>query len=117
MFLMAMGAWATAEWRPWERTGASAAVIREGIDPNRAPWWELSMLPRLGPSVSSAIVDHRAKAEAETSNGACVFGRAADLLAVRGIGPKMLLRLGPHLRFDDCEVAATGDFSKSKMPP
>lgn len=82
------------------RAPAPRSAPRFGVDPNIAPWWELSLLPRLGPSVASAVVEHRTRAVAE--GAPCAYRAAEDLLAVRGIGPRTLLKLAPHLRFDAC---------------
>ncbi len=77
------------------------------IDPNAAPWYELSLLPRIGPSLAWEIVDHREaicrdRADGATGERACrAFNSPADLDAVRGIGPVTLQRIGPFLRFED----------------
>ncbi len=75
------------------------------------------MLPRLGPSVSQEIVAHRTRRSAEQYGATCVFRHSADLLTVRGIGPKMLLRLGPHLRFGGCAAESTDELQESTVKP
>jgi len=97
------------------RTSATPA-LRTGVDPNVAPWWELALLPRLGPAVAKEIVLHRTSATT-AHNGRCVFHQAADLEAVKGIGPKTLLRVGPHLRFDSCLAAAANRTHDRGSPP
>ena len=64
----------------------------ERLDPNVAPEIELDRLPGVGPALASAIASARV-------DGA-VFRTPADLEAVRGIGPSLAGRIGPHLRFD-----------------
>lgn len=93
---------------------ASLATAQTKIDPNSAPWWELSLLPQIGDSLAREIERHRAaaisnlaepinvpSAQRGTADGSptIVFGSAADLDKVRGIGPKTVQRLAPHLRF------------------
>ena len=62
-----------------------------GIDPNRAPWWELTELPRVGEITARKIVAEREKGGA--------FAAASDIARVRGIGPKTVARISPHLQF------------------
>ncbi len=72
------------------------------VNPNVAPWWELTVLPEIGPSLARRIVDYRetlrVKNNGTTKN--MVFNSAKDLDAVEGIGPKTIARLIPHLRFE-----------------
>ena len=70
--------------------------LLEGIDPNTASWSDLALLPEIGEQTARAIIEHR-----EQRDG-CVFHRPDDLLDVRGIGPKTLEAITPHLRFDSC---------------
>lgn len=72
------------------------------IDPNQAPWYEFTVLPRIGESLARRITAYRTEASHRTGDGARspVFHSAADLDDVRGIGPKTVLRIAPHLRFD-----------------
>lgn len=69
------------------------------LDPNVAPWWELTELPRVGESLAREVVAHRSAAAA--GGAARAFPTADSLLEVRGIGPATLDRLRPFLRFDD----------------
>ncbi|MFH0983217.1 MAG: helix-hairpin-helix domain-containing protein [Planctomycetota bacterium] len=70
------------------------------LDPNSAPWWELTALPGIGETRAKAIVEYRTQALAQVGKpDAIVFRRATDLEAVKGIGPKTATRMAPHLRF------------------
>jgi DNA uptake protein ComE-like DNA-binding protein len=71
------------------------------VDPNHAPWWEMTVLPEIGPAIARQIVDFREAqriGERATSDEV-IFKSASDLDRVRGIGPKTIARLAPHLRF------------------
>ena len=78
------------------------SVRANAVNPNDAPWWELTVLPEVGPALARQIVDYREKrrSSAEASSNEVVFRSASDLDAVRGIGPKTIARLAPHLCFD-----------------
>lgn len=65
----------------------------ERLDPNRASAVELDRLPGVGPATAEALVRDR---EAEGP-----YRTAEDLLRVRGVGPALLARLGPHLDLSD----------------
>ena len=67
------------------------------IDPNTAPWWELTALPDIGEGTARKIVEYR-EAHADRSP---VFRRPDDLEPVPGIGPKTIERISSHLRFND----------------
>ena len=72
------------------------------VDPNTAPWWELTVLPRIGESTARRIVEYReAGPPTDTEAASGAFQRAADLERVRGIGPKTVQRIAPYLRFPD----------------
>lgn len=73
---------------------AAAAVSRKPLpavplDLNRASADDLLGLPGIGPVLARRIV------EARRDRG--TFRRVEDLLTVRGIGPRLLERLRPHL--------------------
>lgn len=84
-------------------TGAPAEPVptTASIDPNVAPWWELTALPRIGRGVAREIIRYRESAgESPVTGGAApVFAAVPDLARVRGIGPKTLQRIGPYLNF------------------
>ena len=67
------------------------------IDPNTAPWWELTALPDIGEGTARKIVEYR-EAHADRLP---VFRRAGDLEPVPGIGPKTIRRIEPYLRFSN----------------
>ncbi len=56
---------------------------------NRCSLVELTALPGIGPGLARAIVEYRERADG--------FERVEDLLRVRGIGPRTLKRLKPHI--------------------
>lgn len=64
-------------------------VLGLPIDPNTAGTRELAFVPGLSRRLAEAIVEERAV------HGA--YARTADLLRVRGIGPKRLAAASPHL--------------------
>ena len=72
------------------------------VDPNTAPWWELTALPEIGEGTAREIIAYRS---AGLSAGETFqprrFNRASDLERVRGIGPKTVERIAPYLRFGD----------------
>jgi hypothetical protein len=72
------------------------------VNPNIAPWWELTVLPDIGEVTARAIVAHRADAARTTPNrDGRVFHRSDDLTAVRGIGPITARRIAGELSFGD----------------
>ena len=81
-------------------TGQTWASVLKTIDPNHAPWWELSLLPRIGPTLAHAIVQHRDTAVIDRESDQRVFAQPGDLARVHGIGPRTVERLRPYLRFD-----------------
>jgi len=60
------------------------------LDPNEAPWWELTVLPRVGETLARQIVAQRKQTP---------FRCLADLQRVRGIGPKTAQRAARFLHF------------------
>ena len=73
------------------------------IDPNTAPWWELTALPRIGEVLARKIVAYRETHQAAHEKSP-VFARAEDLQRVPGIGPKTVTRLRPHLTIGQASV-------------
>ena len=72
------------------------------VDPNSAPWWELTVLPEIGEHTARAIVQYRNLIEPPPSEDhrPPVFQTANDLAKVRGIGPKTVQRIAPYVHFE-----------------
>ncbi len=80
------------------------------IDPNVAPWYELTVLPRIGEGMAEEIIGYRETAahvvpvfnrlETGSTPTRPAFTCPADLTRIRGIGPKTIRRMGPFLRFE-----------------
>ncbi len=109
-FLGAMLSWAT--WRSIPRIGPGGPMppTVTYVDPNVAPWWELTVLPRIGENLARTIVLHRESAVLSANQGgqrSTAFIHTSDLEAVRGIGPKTVQRIAPHVRITDCESRVT----------
>lgn len=68
-----------------------------GVDPNTAEWADLALLPDIGEQTARAIIEYRSVV------ARCAFRRPQDLLPVKGIGPKTVEAIAPHLRFDACD--------------
>lgn len=77
--------------------------LQSTLDPNVAPWWELTAIPEIGETLARRIVEHREKIRREggVAAGQPVYRTAVDLDEVRGIGPVTVRRIGPYLRFGD----------------
>jgi len=75
------------------RTETEAVDYVFQIDPNAATWVEWSQLDGIGPTLAKRIVEDR------KTNGP--FLTAGDLNRVKGIGPKTLDKLRPHLAFGE----------------
>jgi DNA uptake protein ComE-like DNA-binding protein len=90
---------ALSMWPTVQPDGAvlDAASVRRGVDPNSAPWWELTSLPEVGESTARRIIAYR-DAHADR---APVFRSPLDLEPVPDIGPKTIQRIARHLRFDE----------------
>lgn len=72
-----------------------------GVNPNTATAAELTVLPGIGEHIAAAIVAFRESEHDTSRSGKPVFARPEDLDRVRGIGPKTVEKLRPHLQFDD----------------
>jgi competence protein ComEA len=74
------------------RAGGAAAPRTpiEPVDLNTAGVGELIALPGIGPATAARIVEDRQRRGP--------YRRVDDLLRVKGIGPKKLARLRPHVR-------------------
>jgi competence protein ComEA len=68
--------------------GGKKPLPERPVDVNRASEEELRTLPGIGPTLARRIVQARARQP---------FRSAADLRRVKGIGPKILERLRPHV--------------------
>ncbi len=83
-------------------TGSFDESIGLKIDPNSAPWWELTIIPGVGEVTARRIVAFRHENDDDgDGDGNVPFRRPADLQAVHGIGPKTSARLAPYLTFPD----------------
>lgn len=72
--------------------GMERAALR--LDLNSASRAELMLLPDVGEVLADAII-----AERETTDGQPAFQSPADVDRVRGVGPRRIEKLRPHLRF------------------
>lgn len=89
-----------------ERSRVSSSKLSIGL--NSAEARELSLLPGIGPKLSDRVVQHR-----ETQGP---FESIEDLLAVHGVGPKVLQSLRPwvHVSFQDSNVTDSSDGFRSQ---
>lgn len=82
------------------------------VDLDVAPYEEIVLLPRVGPTLAARIVADRA------DHGP--FGAPAALLGVRGVGPSLLKRLEPHVTFSGPPrrvLAGRPERRKDRAPP
>ncbi|MCH7813405.1 MAG: helix-hairpin-helix domain-containing protein [Planctomycetes bacterium] len=90
----------------------AATTLR--IDPNRAGWWELTVIPGVGEVTAQRIVDHRRawREDLEPATGDlssdAAFHVLDDLQRVKGIGPKTAARMAPYLTFAQEPVMSPG---------
>jgi competence protein ComEA len=73
--------------------------VEQRLDPNTAPWPELARLPGVGESLARRIVAYREE-ELKHRPGP-IFRRLEDLEPVKGIGPTLLERIGPGLKYPE----------------
>lgn len=85
--------------------GKGKAVVV--VDLNVASAEELCTLPGIGPKKADAILALRHKKP---------FTRVTQLLQVKGIGPKTLDKLKPHLRLSAPSVSAPAPVSTAPVP-
>jgi competence protein ComEA len=64
-----------------------AEILARGININTASQAEIEALPGVGPTLAARIVEARP------------FTNPADLDRIKGIGPKMIEKITPYLRF------------------
>ena len=81
------------------RQPGPSAVQAQVVDLNRAGVRELDALPGIGPVLAARIVAHRER------HGP--FRRPEELLAVRGIGPRLYARLAGSVRVGPPAAAPT----------
>lgn len=77
------------------------AVVERRVDPNTASWAELAALPGIGEALAKRIVAYREEHQPSAPSADRVFRSPADLEPVKGIGPRLIERMTPHLRFGD----------------
>jgi competence protein ComEA len=83
---------AASRWLEPRAAPLAPGEVALRIDPNRASAAELELLPRIGPALARAIIEHREHAATQPA-----FRTLADLDAIRGIGPVALAELAPHI--------------------
>ncbi len=83
---------APADAAPAPPPARKAAPAGAPVNVNTAGVQELTSLPGVGPALAGRIVEHRKQSGP--------FRRAEDLLAVKGIGPKLLAKIKDQLTFD-----------------
>jgi competence protein ComEA len=67
----------------------AAASAKAKVNVNRADLQELQTLPGIGPALAKRIVEFRREYGP--------FESVEELIAVKGIGPKLLAKLRPHV--------------------
>ena len=75
--------------------------VRTGIEPDRARWFELTLLPGIGETLARRLVAYREHRRTLGGDYHRVFACPADLTQAKGIGQKTVRRLRPFLRFED----------------
>ncbi len=97
---------------------ALVVQVEQRLDPNTADWADLAQLPGIGEALAKRIVAYRPEHQPLrlTDEPATVFWRAEDLTQVQGIGPKLLDRIRPQLRFPADPDAAPAAQTKEPTP-
>lgn len=93
-----LGTIATVDSPVGPLVGSSVESIGLRIDPNSAPWWELTIIPGVGETTARRILSFRSENSGAVDGP---FRRPADLQAVHRIGPKTAARMAPYLAFPD----------------
>lgn len=117
--LILFGLLTTIAWW-WLRGGPSGEMVeleqadwktaRFEVDINAADWPELLQLPQIGETLAKRIVESR-RAQGP-------FRDPRDLLRVRGIGPRTLELIRPHLRpIPDQGTLVQNERPASALPP
>jgi DNA uptake protein ComE-like DNA-binding protein len=86
--------------------GAHIADATLALDPNVAPWWELTVLEGIGPQRAKAIVAYRDLERDPERPDNPVFRSAAYLERVPGIGPKTVEVIRAQLVFTEQTTSA-----------
>lgn len=92
-FLPTVGAPVQVEW---------SETLRIGVNPNTAPWWELTALPGIGESTARNVIAYRESRLDPTA----AFKSPLDLEPVPDVGIKTIQRIAPHLRFDPSQAVS-----------
>lgn len=82
---------------------------RFAVDINRADWAELTLLPRIGPTLAQRIVASR-RCEGR-------FRTPSQLLRVKGIGPATLRKIRPYLALPPTAVPSSASGELTGDPP
>jgi DNA uptake protein ComE-like DNA-binding protein len=91
-------------WSGWSTWNAPAVhrtanpPAQTTIDPNTAQWWELTVIPGIGPALARRIIEYRESPAAGAPDGRA-FHRPEDLQQVHGIGPRTVEKMTPYLSF------------------
>jgi DNA uptake protein ComE-like DNA-binding protein len=97
---------ASAQSESTKPADAQRPVLDGRVDPNTAQWYDMTQLPRVGEALARRIVAYReakilewrsAHPREPIEYAPPIFTNAEDLLPVKGIGPKTLDLLRPHL--------------------
>lgn len=95
----------------WVAEVSASKSPGEPVELNTATVEELCALPGIGPKKAEAIVALRQKQR---------IVRPTQLLRVKGIGPKILEKLRPHIRIEPSPKGVTGPSAakkKTQSPP
>lgn len=90
-------------------TGTSPDRTPGRVDLNRAETSELESLPGIGPVLARRILDQRRRVGP--------FHRVEELLAVRGVGPRLLARLEPLVTVSPASHATASAMSDMHSAP